>query len=341
MAKKKYKRISKKEEKKGIAMSFEWIFAMLIGGIILFIAIYAVVNLLITGQQKTNTQTAAQLEGYLSPYETGQGSGISDEIHFASQSKLLFEECEANDNKPFGVQSFAFTEKMFGKYGEESVPIEIKSKYIFANESVEGKDFYFVSVPYFMGYKVSDLIFIYSGKYCFIEAPEEIHDNVENFRLKNINFSDDINCKGIKVCFNNNNKECNIKVSGLCPGCESDYESGTVEKFDNNGKLLSTNYYSGNLLYAGIFSSDKIYECNVKRLMSKFNELGKVYLDKIKIMEIKGCSSNIQLTLFNVMQMANSLQDSKGLIGLDTQIKDIEKINEAASEGCRLFVNDA
>lgn len=350
MAKKKHKREVKKivkNEKKGIEMSFEWIFAMLIGGVILFIAIYAVVHLMTTGQEARNTDTAARLEGYLSPYETGQGSGISDEIHFSVQSKLIFEECEANDNKPFGVQSFAFTEKMFGKYGKPSNNIDIKSKYIFANESVEGKDFYIVSVPYFMGYKVSDLILIYSGKYCFIEAPEEIQDNVEYLKLKNINFSDDMNCKGIKVCFDNNIRGCDMQVSGMCFGdCESSYDYGEIVKYDKKGKSISTNSYMGNLLYAGIFSSDNTYECNVKRLMSKFNELGKVYLDKIRIMEIKGCSSNIQIILSGAMQIADGIknsqgQSSQGLIGLDTQIKDIEKINEAASEGCRLFVNDA
>jgi len=341
MAKKKNKRVIRnKDDKKALEMSFEWIFAMIIGGIILFIAIYAVVNLMSTGQKASAAQTADELVGYLSTYETGQGTGINDQIHFSSQSRLLFEECVPTDNKPFGSQSFAFSEKMFGKYGTPGTPIPVYSKYIFANESVEGKDFFIVSIPYFMGYKVSDLILIYSQKYCFISAPQEIQDNIEDLRLKNINFSDDINCSGVKVCFNNNNRDCNIKVSGSCPGCQSEYETGTVEKFDDNGKLLSTNYYSGNLLYAGIFSSDTIYECNIKRLMAKFSELGKIYLDKIKIMKTKGCSSNIQLVLASAAQGANSLQDSKGLLGIYTQVEDINKINEAASEGCKLFVNE-
>jgi len=342
MAKKKNKRVVKiqKNSKKGIEMSFEWIFAMLIGGIILFIAIYAVVHLLTTGHQVTNTQAADELMGYLNTYETGQGTGINDQINFASESRLLFEECEPNDNKPFGSQSFAFSDKMFGKYGTPGTPIPVYSKYIFANDSVEGKNFYIVSIPYFMGYKVSDLIMIYSGKYCFISAPQEIQDDIENLRLNNINFSENKNCSGIRVCFDNNVKDCDIKVSGLCSGCQSEYEFGTVEKYDKDGKLLSTNYYSGNLMYGAIFSSNAIYECNVKRLMSKFSELGNVYLGKIKIMEIKGCSSNIQLVLAQATQSANSLQDSKGLIGLDSQVEDINKINEAASEGCKLFVNE-
>jgi len=338
MVKKKSKRIIKRG-KKAIAMPFEWIFAMLIGGVILFIAIYAVVHLMSTGQQTRYTQIAAELEGYLSPYETGQSSGISDEIHFSAESKFLFEQCEAGDNKPFGMQTFAFNQKSFGKYGKTGDIIEIKSKYIFANKSVEGKDFYVVSFPFFMGYKVSDLMVIYSEKYCFIDAPEEIRESVENLRLKNINFSED-NCEGIKVCFNNNQR-CDIQISGECySDCESDYDYGTIEKFDENGKIISTNFYLGNLLYAGIFSSDEIYECNVIRLMNKFNELGKVYFDKIRLMEIKKCSSNIQIVLAGAMQNANGLQNSQGLISLDSQIKSIEKINQGTSEECRLFVND-
>jgi hypothetical protein len=339
---KKSKRIVK-ENKKAIAMPFEWIFAMIIGGIILFIAIYAVVHFMSTGQAQSNTKTAAELEGYLSPYETGLGSGISDEIHFSAQSKLIFEQCEANNNKPFGMQSFAFTEKMFGKYGKESNKINIYSKYIFTNESVEGKDFYIVSVPYSMSYKISDLILIYSGKYCFYNAPEEIEDFSDSLQLKNVNFSgpDNPNCTGIHVCFNSNSEKCDIKVSGECLGdCESDYDYGKVEKYDKNGKLVSTVYYSGNLLYGAIFSSNHIYECNVIRLMNKFNELGKVYLDKIKIIESKGCSSNVELKLNTAMEMANNLQSSQGLINLYSQIKDIQNMNGATTLACRLYVNE-
>jgi hypothetical protein len=339
---KKSKRIAG-EGKKAIAMPFEWIFAMIIGGIILFIAIYAVVHLMTTGQQQDNTKAAAELEGYLSPYETGLGSGISDEIHFSAQSKFIFEKCEANSNKPFGMQTFAFTEKMFGKYGKESNKINIYSKYIFTNESVEGKDFYVVSVPYSMSYKISDLILIYSGKYCFYNAPSEIVDFSDSLQLKNVNFSnsDNPNCTGTRVCFNSNSGKCDIRVSGECQGdCDSEYDYGTVQKYDKNGKLMSTVYYSGNLLYGAIFSSEHIYECNVIRLMNKFNELGKVYIDKIKIIETKGCSSNVALKLNTAMETTNGIQSSQGLLDLYSQIKDIQNINRATTEACRLYVNN-
>jgi hypothetical protein len=323
---KKLKRVLKKREnKKGFSMPFEWVFAMLIGGVILFIAIYAVVHIMSLGQGIVNTGTAAQIESYLSPYETGQGSGISDELHFSVQSKLLFQRCEPNNSKPFGMQTFAFTEKMFGKYGKESERIAIVSKYVFANETIEGKDIYIVSIPYFMGYKVSDLFLIYSGKYCFFGAPDNVKDDIGRLQLKNIDVSDNQSCKGINVCFDGNGKNCSVRVSS---------PERYVEK---NGKRM---YYTGNLIYAAIFSSDKIYECNVKRLMNKFNELGWVYLEKIKIMEMKGCSSNIQLVLNQAMKIAKAMPNSQGLQELDDQILSIDKINEAASEGCRLFINE-
>lgn len=334
MARKKQKKILKK----GISIPFEWIFAMIIGGIILFIAIYAAVQFAGTGTRITNTETAARLGNLLSPFETGLASGKSSEMHFNIESRIFFKECDEKSNLPFGIQTISFTEKMFNKYPEAGEAISIKNKYVFANNSVQGKDFYIFSKPFFMGYKVADLIIIDSKEYCFYHAPEEIKDEIENLNLKNINFSDDFSCKGITVCFDLDDSKCNVRVSPECIGnCDSNYDYGKVSKYDSNGKKVSETYYIGSLVYGAIFSSENLYECNVKRLMNKFGEVGRIYLDKIKITEIKGCSSNIALELSSAIGMAKSIESSKDLIILDFKIKEIKTINQGAREGCRLF----
>ncbi len=321
-------------------MPFEWIFAMIIGAIILFLAIYVATKGVGTGNKYSNTQVIARLEGFLSPYETGLGSGQTGEIHFTSSSIVYFNRCEGESNSryPFGRQFMSFTQKMFNKYPEGSEPVELISKYVFANESTEGKDFYIASIPFFMGYKVSDIILIYTDKYCFIEAPNEIREKVEALRLKNINFSNDMNCSGIRVCFfDASNTNCQIKV---IPESDEDYSSGTIEKYNKKTKKYSEIYYIGDLMYAGIVSSDNLYECNVKRLMHKFIELGKVYLEKIRIIELNSCSSNIRGKLNPLMGAASELSSSQALLSFTDQLKDIKKINDAAMEGCRLFSSE-
>ncbi len=324
--------------KKGISIPFEWIFAMILGGIILFVAIYAASQFAETGSRTSNTEAAARLESLLSPFETGLASGKSSKIHFASESRIYFQECDENENHPFGTQSIAFTQKFFNKFSPAGENISIKNKYVFAEEVVQGKDFYVFSKPFFMGYKVADIIIIDSKKYCFYQTPEEIKEGIENLNLENINFSEDFECKGITVCFDEDNSKCDIEVYPLCEDeCESSYDYGKISKYDENGKKISEIYFIGNLVYGGIFSSEKIYECNVKRLMNKFSELGKIYNDKIKLIEIRDCSSNIAGRLNVAISGAKSLRESQGLIILDSNIKEIIKINNAAKEGCQLF----
>lgn len=327
------------KNKRGISMPFEWIFAMLVGGLILFLAIYGASKLIETGKYNINTDTAVRMRSLFNTFSTGLASGVKpSEIHFQKQSKIFFDECSFIENPPFGKQTIAFSEKTFkNEYDEKGAPISIKNNYVFAEDIVEGKDIYAFSKPFFMAYKVADLIMISSKKYCFYQAPNEIKDEIEMLNLGNVNFSEE-ECNGIKVCFGSEGRGCDIKIIGECEdNCDSAYDFGIVIKYDENGRKIAEMGYMNNLVYAAIFSSPDLYECNVKRLMNKFNELGKIYLDKIKIIEINGCSSSIPGRLSAAMEMSQNLESSKDLILLAQESKDVEIINQAAKSGCQLF----
>ncbi len=107
----------------------------------------------------------------------------------------------------------------------------------------------------------------------------------------------------------------------------ADKETGTY------GKKV---YYVGDLIYGAIFSSPEIYECNVKRIKVKFDELAKIYLDKIKIIERKECESNIGQMLASVI---GGINNSRDLIGLYNQMNEIDSINNFAKSGCSLYYN--
>jgi hypothetical protein len=226
------------------------------------------------------------------------------------------------DAGTFGKQTIAFSEKTFGGWGEKGGEIN-SIKYIFAEEMIEGKSLYLSSMPFEMPFKVDDLIFISGKNYCFYQAPNEIKKNIQNLNLANIYVTDnsnDENCTGTKVCFGS---ECEISVYGLCEDfeCESKYDYGKVFK---ENKVL---YYDNNLLYAAIFSSPKIYECNVKRLMKKFSELADVYTKKIDIIELKGCSSTLEPDLLIMIEDARALKSSEDLYILSLKAESIDKKN--------------
>jgi hypothetical protein len=314
--------------KKAIAMSFNWLFALITGAVILFLAIYATANIIGTGEEKIYTETAARLTSLLDPMSTGLASEKSTSINFKKETKTYYE-CDSRG--VFGTNRVAFSEKTLGEqFGEKGGYINTK-KYVFAEDIIQGKELNLFSKPFFMPFKIDDVIVIFGKDYCFYMAPEEIKEEISRMGMKKIHFSDDLkNCTGEKVCFGYASG-CDIEVYGICSGysCKSPYDSGRVMK---DGKTM---YYTGSLLYGAIFSSPKIYECNVKRIIRRFEELNSVYTDKIRLMEIKGCSSNIGADLMSMSTMTSSLNSSESLFVISETAKIVDAKNMAAI--CRVY----
>jgi hypothetical protein len=316
-------------------LPFNWIFALLVGAAVLFLAIYGVVKILDIGDPVKNTQTAAALVALFDPLETGLAEQISGGIYLNKEARLFFS-CEHLENRPFGKQIIRYTEKRFGKFGKKSTPVPVTDKYVFAENIVEGKTLYVFSRPFFMPFKVGDMIIISSEEYCLYEAPNEFKKSFEGTELNNVKLITDLdNCTGSVVCFDLNNPKCDISVEGDCTDrkCESSYDYGSVVK---DGKEM---HYIGNLVYGAIFSDPETYECNVLRLMNRFDMLGELYLDKVNITEMKGCSSNTKVKLRVMMNSADDVRSSEDLIsfGLYEKSKEVDLVNKAAKPVCRLF----
>ncbi|MFA7707543.1 MAG: hypothetical protein WCX73_01205 [Candidatus Pacearchaeota archaeon] len=324
--------------KKAIEIGFNVIFAIFAGVVILLLAIYGATKIVTTGEKASYTETSAKIISLLDPLETGLASGKSSEIKFKKETKI-FMECSSMENSPFGKQTISFSEQTFGEnFGEKGGAVPFYNKYVFSQEVSQGKLFNIFSKEFLMPFKVADLIIINTNDYCFVGAPNQIEKDItKNLGVENIKFADSLqNCTGITVCFGAQSSECDIKVFGSCQDggsnlCDTPYDYGRVSKGINDL------YYVDSLLYAAIFSSPDIYDCNLKRLMNKFNELSLIYIDKIKIIERKGCGSDIEPSLRILMNSAQNLSSSKEIIGLANYAKNINTINKATASACRLY----
>ena len=303
-------------------MSFNWLFAIIVGGFILFLAIYGASKFIKTSEETLSTETAARIPSLLDPMETGLASGKATEISFQKESRFYFT-CDDKSFPPFGRQTISFSEKTFGKeFGDKSKRVNIKDKYIFTDEVIQGKKLFIFSKPFFLTFKVADLIVVFSKDYCFYNTPEEIEEDLGGLKIDSIHFIDPDNrteCNGIKVCFDSSETDCNIKVS---------YNNNYLIK---KGEKI---YYTDDLIYAAIFSSPEIYKCNLKRLKGKFNQLLEIYLKKIEIIKRKGCSSNIGPKLES---MTSPLDSSSELLLLRSQAEEINIINDGEESDCRLY----
>ncbi|MBS3078763.1 hypothetical protein J4218_01450 [Candidatus Pacearchaeota archaeon] len=311
--------------KKGIEMGFNWLFAIVAGGFILFLAIYAAGRLVNSGSIVGNTLNAKNFVNILETWEAGLAAGVKPpELQFRTDTNLYFG-CSAELELPFGKQTVSASDIMFNdRTSEIGYSVAIRSKYIFTENQLRGKRFYPFSVGFFMPFHIADLIIFSDRDYCFYDAPAQLQNDLQQLQLNNVLFPNKTTaCEGVRVCFSNN-AECDIVVS-------------------TSGKYVIKEdvkmYYYGNLIYAAIFSSPEIYECNVKRLMNKLNQLGPIYLDKIEIIKRKNCESNVAPKLNQLITGAETLSSSADLAILAKVSEDIDSINEGADPGCKLYKN--
>jgi len=282
------------KNKRGFEMSFSMIFSIIAGGIILFLAIYGTVRFINIGQQTTYTEAAKSIDNYLGNLATGIAEGVSTKISFRKETRILFDCLPSDINSPFGKQTIGFSEEsgIGQKWYNSTTKITRKNKYVFANNTEQGKKMFIFIKPFYMGFKVDDLIIMSASNYCFIRngMPNWVIADIENLQMDNVKIADTCGGTGnITVCFGYGcSGDIIVKnIPTNCAGGCEEYEVGSVEK---NGASVD---YVGNLLYGAIFSSKDVYSCNVGRLGKKTATLAELYSKKIGVVSSKNCNSVI------------------------------------------------
>lgn len=307
--------------KRGLEASFAWIFAIVVGAFIIFLAIYTTRNFISQGQQQTDTEVAAQLVALLSPVETTIESGKYSALEFNSETRVLN---KCNSVGTFGEQTIGTQVKSgFGSgWSQEGIPIEFHNKYVFSGAREEGTKLYLFTKPLYLPYKVADLIIATTQNYCFVNAPREIEEEITDLGLPNVEFSSKEQCsrESVAVCFGTS-------------GCEVSVDTSR-KSVTHSGK---TSYYGEDdgFLYAAIFSDPAIYECQVKRLMKRTAELAGVYATKSELLQGKGCSTNLASELRSYANFTASITSSGSLGGVQNEAQQLGEANNALA--CRLF----
>lgn len=278
-----------------LQISFAWLFAIIVGGFILFLAIYASTKIIKTEQTVLDAETAKEIGILLNPLETGFETGKKNSIILPAETRI-YNRC--NNDGVFGRQIIKISQKSFDKWTDTNVDVGFSNKYIFSEDFVEGKKFFLFSKPFEFPFKVTDVIYLTSSekKYCFIDPPEEIEDEISNLNQENLFLK---NCpeNSVKVCFNSEN--CDILVN---------YGGGYVDK--NNERMY---FHSDALMYAAVFSDKEVYECQLKRIMQRAQQLTLLYIDKAEFISREGCNSNLNSDLLELRNWENDLSSSENL----------------------------
>ena len=319
------------KNKRGFEFSFGWLFSIIVGTVIIFLAIYASMKLVQTENKIRDSEIGKQLGIILNPIETGIEEGKSDKIVLQSETRL-YNKCLASGT--FGVQEIRIATKsgIGEKWPNPGVPSSFNNKYIFSSDIVEGKEYRIFAKPFEMPFKIADLIYMWpiNEEYCFINPPGEIEDEVNDLGL-GINVSNSITeCskKSKKVCFTSSG--CDIDVS-LGIGNEL---RGSVTKKEN---FISNKVYfeKTELLYGAIFASPEMYDCQIKRLTGRGAELALLYGSKSVFLSVKGCGSNLDSDLKNYANKSLAVKNSLDLREISAISDNIRRVNEDLL--CRLF----
>lgn len=305
------------KKKAALQISFGWLFALIVGAVILFLAIYFSARLINTQEYELDTKTAKEIEVLLNPLETGFEDKSTSTLKLPSETKIYNRCYESGD---FGEQGIILSQKSFGGWSDAGAEIQFSNKYIFSNENVQGKLFYLFSKKIDAGFKVTDTISLVSAneEYCFIGAPAEISED-ENSLPDNVKFGlANCNSESIKVCFDSNG--CDIDVK---------YDLNYLEK--NNQKV----YFNEDFVYPAIFSNIDIYECQLKRIMKRVSVLCDLYLKKSEIVSRKDCDTNVDVELMQLKNFADKFQTSQDLNLLNNIIEELNYKND--NSVCRMW----
>lgn len=304
--------------KKGyLQISFGWLFAIIVGIVIIALAIYFVTKMVDTEGTLQGAKTGKEIGILLNPLETSFESAVTSSVIFPEETRI-YNRCDNYGN--FGTQGIQIMQKSFNKWSETDFEVSFENKYIFSERYSEGRTFYIFSKPFEFPFKVANLMYITSAStnYCFIDAPEDIEDEISDLKQPNLKLEDECSEDDVKVCFGFDN--CDIEI---------DYPAKKVEK---EGEIMY--FETDALMYAAIFSDKVIYECQLKRLMQRIEQLSNIYLSKSNALSIKGCDPILNPYLSSLISSASGLSDSNQLYTMNFIIEELEEKNRG---NCKLW----
>lgn len=314
--------------KRGFEFSFAWIFAIFVGAVIIFLAVYAATQFVYTEREVRDTEIGKEIGILLTPVETGVESGKTARISFAQETRV-FNGCREEGN--FGAQEISTSTKsgIGAEWQSPGIKSSFYNKYIFSSSTVQGKEIFVFAKPFYFPYKVADVMFLFgSEKYCFVTPPRDVEEEMA-LLLDYVEIVEDVSdCKsgGKKVCFTSSGCDIDVSVS-----------SGAVTKYGETEYFVPGFEDSENtLMYGAIFSDPGVYRCQIKRLMKRASELGTLYNSKSEILSGTGCGSSIlQPGLMNFASKAGNFEGLVGLRELNLLAGELNRQNENLE--CKLF----
>jgi len=277
-------------------MEFGWLFSLIIGAVIIFLAIFFAGKIFTTGTHLSDVETLRTFDILLNPFSSVGSIAsltLSKSIEMPYNTELNLSCFPSGTQEGQRLSLRTIDKKTTGDW----VSYNIKNKYIFGNTSIQGKTFWTFSKPFEFPWRVDDLIYIISENYCFIDngMPSSIKKELSM-----------INASVIQIV--SNQDDCEEAITVCFSGCSGqdvivNYGDQTVAK-DRQHTMIFADDAS---MYAAIFSNNQLYNCNIQRLLTRLQ--GQIGIYKAWAMELnrEGCENQLLIDRLNAFNAGTSL----------------------------------
>ncbi len=277
---------------------------MIVGGAILFLALYASWHISEGEREVQQTFTAQELITQLSTLTTSlETTNRPGNLSFATPVRIT-PRCTLEGN--WGKQEVNVAQRSgIGKPWEDTgIPAAASTLYLFSATPAEGRTFTLLVKPILLPFKIGDSIALWSGSYCFVQPSGAVEDDLSLLEgtgnpITSVSHAKECPRNSTVVCF----------TSGSLPGSKSSCQVIVDLTQQSVTKQGRTFHYIDSLLYAAIFGEANVYECNVMRLLRRAEFLATLYSDKSSFIASRshtGCSSNIQEELASYRALAHN-----------------------------------
>jgi len=316
--------------KKAELPAFAWLFSIIIGAAILFLAFFFVTQY---GKQVAQPQEQVGLGSginmLLEPF-TAVGSLVEAKgsiLEFTSNVYIEFGCNSVNDYSE--IKAKKATHKTF------DLTKNAYDKYIFSNiiTTQEKESLLAFSVPIKEPFYIATPTIITKGNYCFVGLPfqyknilESIDDNINETKY-NFNYtSSQGSCPAgyTKVCFSLSG--CDININCLDASC--------------NYGSINDKFWFNELVFAGIFSKSETYNCNLDRILERAKKVAFIYKQKSLNLQNKGCAMGGMVSALDAFTAAidnfKANKNANNLASLYSSISQIQNINSGLNGDCRI-----
>lgn len=321
--------------KRGYEFSFAWIFAIFIGAAVIFFAIYFAIQMVSTQQASRNVAEGKSFGVLLTPVETGIEEGKFATMYLTDPTRVYFQCEQPLPDNPFGSQKLGLSIKpAIGEDWDEITPIFLTfhNKYFFPSAEPtqtenalmdEGeKEFYVLSKPLYLPFKVADLMIVYSDQkqFCFKNlnnAPTDFKRKIKQLNMTNVIL--DQPCDPTKqeiICFDIASSDCDTIVF---PSQNKVTKKGEPDALYYLDSSPEQDKYA--MLYPAIFSDTKTYQCQTKRLMAHLSFLIQAYGQKSQYISTLPGSFGCTQTAQPILNAYGAAVSSSAISGDLSQVK--------------------